>query len=253
MNEVKRCTECLVEKPIAEFHNKTNSKTGKVGKTAKCKSCIYEKTKAWRKKNAEKHREDSRVYRAKWRAKNPERNKETQRQGYYRNREIELERMRKWRADNPEKVKAATKAWRERNRDHHLETLKAWRDRNKAHRDEYRKYYYEFVRRFDENYKAQMKMRQPIYDYMASITGRISGYQQRPLSYSPEDLRQHLESLFAEGMSWINYGEWEVDHIKPISYFVKNGIEDLEIVHALSNIQPLWRIDNLKKASRMPD
>ena len=35
------------------------------------------------------------------------------------------------------------------------------------------------------------------------------------LDYLPLDLAAHLEALFWPNMSWSNYGEWEVDHIKP--------------------------------------
>jgi len=39
-------------------------------------------------------------------------------------------------------------------------------------------------------------------------------------------------------MSWDNYGEWHVDHIKPLISFDKNTHPS--IVNALSNLQPLW-------------
>ena len=32
------------------------------------------------------------------------------------------------------------------------------------------------------------------------------------------EYRDYLENLFEEGMSWDNYGEWEIDHIIPIWY-----------------------------------
>lgn len=39
-------------------------------------------------------------------------------------------------------------------------------------------------------------------------------------------------------MSWDNYGEWHIDHIKPVISFDKNTT--VNIVCALSNLQPLW-------------
>jgi len=58
------------------------------------------------------------------------------------------------------------------------------------------------------------------------------------LGYSAEDLKYHISSLFTPGMSWENYGEWHIDHIKPVCSFDSNT--PVSIVCALSNLQPLW-------------
>jgi hypothetical protein len=65
------------------------------------------------------------------------------------------------------------------------------------------------------------------------------------LGYSPEQLRQHIEAGFAPGMSWANYGVWEVDHVRPIASFAIGT--PVRVINALSNLQPLWRIENRKK------
>jgi hypothetical protein len=46
-------------------------------------------------------------------------------------------------------------------------------------------------------------------------------------------------------MSWGNHGEWEIDHIKPVTAFNINELPS--IVNALSNLQPLWKRDNRQK------
>jgi hypothetical protein len=60
--------------------------------------------------------------------------------------------------------------------------------------------------------------------------------------------RKYLEEKFTDGMSWDNYGEWEIDHIKPLDKF------DLEVnqfeAFNYKNTQPLWKSDNRKKSSR---
>jgi len=65
--------------------------------------------------------------------------------------------------------------------------------------------------------------------------------------YSAMELKEHLHGRFKKGMSWGNYGEWEIDHIKPLSAFNRN--EDIKIVNALDNLQPLWKEENSKKGS----
>ena len=44
------------------------------------------------------------------------------------------------------------------------------------------------------------------------------------LKYTANELKNHLENLFTDGMSWSNYGEWQVDHIKSLYTFVKKNI-----------------------------
>jgi hypothetical protein len=65
------------------------------------------------------------------------------------------------------------------------------------------------------------------------------------LGYSAIQLKEHLESLFTEGMSWDNYGEWHIDHIKMVSDFDKETHPS--IVNSLDNLRPLWASDNCSR------
>ena len=65
--------------------------------------------------------------------------------------------------------------------------------------------------------------------------------------YTADELKLHIESLWLEGMSWDNRSDWHIDHIKSVKSFKDEGITDPKIVNALSNLQPLWAADNLKK------
>jgi len=58
------------------------------------------------------------------------------------------------------------------------------------------------------------------------------------LGYSALDLKNHITSLFTDGMSWSNHGEWHIDHIKCVYEFDDNTHPS--IVNALSNLRPLW-------------
>ena len=72
------------------------------------------------------------------------------------------------------------------------------------------------------------------------------------LGYSVEDLFAHLESKFQQGMTWDNYGQWHIDHIKPESLFNYSSFNDNEFKEcwSLDNLQPLWAKDNLKKSNK---
>ena len=48
-------------------------------------------------------------------------------------------------------------------------------------------------------------------------------------------------------MSWENWGKWHIDHIISVSKFEKDT--DSKIVNALSNLQPMWASDNIRKSN----
>jgi hypothetical protein len=68
--------------------------------------------------------------------------------------------------------------------------------------------------------------------------------------YNIMDLKQHLENLFETGMTWENYGDWHIDHIRPQSSFDFTDFTQVKACWELSNLQPLWAKDNLQKSNR---
>lgn len=56
------------------------------------------------------------------------------------------------------------------------------------------------------------------------------------------EYKEYLENKFIEGMSWENFGEWEIDHIMPVS---KGGS------FHYTNTQPLWKTENRKKSNKL--
>jgi hypothetical protein len=69
------------------------------------------------------------------------------------------------------------------------------------------------------------------------------------VGYSPDELMAHLVSKFQPGMTLQNYGKWQIDHIKPISFFRFESFQEIGFKKcwALSNLQPLWAQDNVAK------
>ena len=72
------------------------------------------------------------------------------------------------------------------------------------------------------------------------------------LDYTVDELKKHLESKFQSGMSWDNYGKWEIDHVTPDSWFKYNSFndDDFKKSWALNNLQPLWAADNRAKSNK---
>ena len=68
------------------------------------------------------------------------------------------------------------------------------------------------------------------------------------LGCSIEEFRKYIESKFQDGMTLENYGEWHLDHIKPIS-LAQSEEEVIKFCH-YSNFQPLWAKENMSKGNR---
>lgn len=69
------------------------------------------------------------------------------------------------------------------------------------------------------------------------------------LSCSFEFFKEHIELQFLDGMSWLNHGEWHLDHKVPLDK--AETIEELVKLNHWSNFQPLWSYDNLTKSNSM--
>lgn len=69
------------------------------------------------------------------------------------------------------------------------------------------------------------------------------------VGYTSEELLNHLQSLFTDGMSFDNYGKWHIDHIIPVSAFNFKFFTDTDFKKcwSLNNLQPLWAKDNMSK------
>lgn len=91
--------------------------------------------------------------------------------------------------------------------------------------------------------------------YLRTRIGKIiknnqkSGSAVKDLGCSIEDFKKYLQSKFQDGMTWENYGEWHIDHIKPLSLF--NLTDKQQFLQACNyiNLQPLWAEENLRKSN----
>ncbi|MDB1108081.1 hypothetical protein [Pseudomonas extremaustralis] len=105
--------------------------------------------------------------------------------------------------------------------------------------------------RSDPVFKAKLSMREMVRRVARLIGSKKEKGTIEALGYSPAEFAGHMESLFLEGMSWANHGEWHIDHVTPISIMLKRGITDPATINALKNMQPLWAEDNRRKSARM--
>ena len=144
------------------------------------------------------------------------------------------------------------KQWSEKNREHLREYHKEWREENREYLNEYKRIYEKTKKDSDPSYRLASYTRTAIYTCLKERN--INKYNNTfdLLPYTLEELINRLESQFKDGMTWDNYGQWHVDHIKPMNLFNFKHPTDNEFQEcwSLDNLQPLWSQENLSKGSR---
>lgn len=220
------------------------------------KEKIKERNAAWSSKNTDKTRE----YKKSYKIKNPEKISLQQKIYAANNKEKINEWKRNWIKNNPdynknyflknkEAIREKSKIWRKKNSRKIVERAKIWRMENIQHaRKEESRRMREWRKTNDG--KAVTFMRWSLQRCLAS---REKGERTFVLlGYTHDELVAHLERQFNKWMSWDNYGEkWVIDHIIPVSAFLRAGVNDPKIVNALSNLRPLCRIENSIKSNKL--
>lgn len=89
--------------------------------------------------------------------------------------------------------------------------------------------------------------------YQALREGKAGRRWESLVGYTLGDLTAHLERQFGKGMSWANYGQWHIDHIRPVASFTFSTAEDddFKACWALTNLRPLWKAENLAKSDTL--
>lgn len=210
--ETKICSKCKLELTIDDYQK---DKSKKDGYRPDCKLC----RKKYVDENKHRFKEREAQYKRNDKLLNPEK---------YR------ERYKKYRENNKEKEKQRRKTYYENNKDKHIEY-----SRNKWKTDA--------IYRMANNMRRRMGFfisSKEVIDENKSKTFSIVGC-------SPEFLKEHLESMFIDGMTWENYGfyGWHIDHIIPLSS--AKDEEELKKLCHFTNLQPLWCKDNLSKGSKI--
>jgi hypothetical protein len=57
--------------------------------------------------------------------------------------------------------------------------------------------------------------------------------------------KEYIESQFTEGMTWLNHGQWHLDHIIPMD--AAETVDEVIKLNHWTNFQPLWSNDNYSK------
>jgi 5-methylcytosine-specific restriction endonuclease McrA len=155
-------------------------------------------------------------------------------------RQCENRKNSAWKAKNKERVAIYAKTYKELNKEK-AKQIRA--TRRKTENAAYRKRYAE-----DSQFRLSVLMRANIRQALRK--NRTRGKYLNSLGCTISELRFYLETMFRDGMSWDNYGEWHIDHIVPISSFdLTSEVEFSKAIH-YTNLQPLWVKENYEKYNK---
>ena len=140
--------------------------------------------------------------------------KESDKKYYQRNKNQQKIRSQKWKEENLEKFYEYTKEWSKNNPDKIKYSQKLYRENNPHYK----------IRNLFHNLKKQ--------NYQNLIKPQF------------ELIKKHIENQFNKNMNW---GNIEIDHKIPISWFNKETPDNL--INDLRNLHPLLKEDNRKKAA----
>ena len=229
---MKTCSKCGAEKPVSEFHN---SKNYVDGLNPQCKECRRE----YHLLNKERENARSR----KWKDDNEDsvheyrvNYKQVAHENYEKNKDAKRWARHEYYVANKEKIRARQE-WRKANDYEYVQKV-----RMKRHCERYRT---------DVQYKLGILLRGRLRN---ALNGKLAGgHHVYDLGCSIDELKEHLESLFTEGMSWNNHKHdgWHIDHIKPLVSFDLTDREQLLVACNYKNLQPLWARDNMSKGDKI--
>jgi hypothetical protein len=155
--------------------------------------------------------------------------------------------------ETKERLKKNHKRWAEQNKEHLNNYIKEYRKNNVDKIRQIKRDYERNRKATDPLYKLISNFRTAIYQVLKESNVEKNGHYFDILGYTPEELINHLEKQFTEGMTWENYGEFHVDHKLPISSFNIKEIGDEEFMRCwcLDNLQPMWGEENIRKSNKI--
>lgn len=256
---MKKCTKCSEFKKIEDFHKSSKSLDGH---KSICKNCVLLKEKERR--NTDLYKENYKAYKS---SLSDDKKKEYRERYYNKNKESILLKNKEYREKNKDFVREIGIRYREENKEVLIEKKKEYRSRpevkekykqwcrdNTDKRKEYRNNYSkdkerEYRKRWYKSFKEKkphvLAWRSLLNNTLKRLNKKKENETIKLLGYSPIQLKEHIESLFLEHMSWENYGEWHIDHIKMVSEFEEDT--PVDVVNSLDNLRPLWASDNCSR------
>lgn len=219
----RECTKCFETKDLSCFNK---DKNGKYGVKPSCIKCTNKQKVEYRKNNKDKIREYALEYN-----KTPE----------YK------ARQQAYKDQNKERLKQVAKLYYDANKDKKREYEKQYKANNRDKVNERMRKYFAT----NPNARLSHNLRARFHDALKRAMVGKTANTMHFLGADIKTVKNHITQQFVAGMSWENYGEWEIDHILPVASFDLTSIEEQLKCFHYTNLQPLWKDMNRSKGKRI--
>ena len=154
-----------------------------------------------------------------------------------------------YRRANSERTKEYNAKYQKENVEKIKKLKEDYREGNKEKIAKYHKEYCKNRYNNDIEYKIGVNLRRRVSKMIRRE--QRAGSAVRDLGCTLGYFKKHIESMFDNKMKWDNYGEWHIDHIKPLSKFNLSNREQFLEAANYKNLQPLWAADNIRKGNKI--
>jgi hypothetical protein len=155
------------------------------------------------------------------------------------------EYKKKYQQNNKQKEKLQKAEYYINNKDKIKFNIIKYREENKHWYRNYQNEYAKNRRKFDISYKLAHYLRTRIRS--ALNNNQKGGHLLELLGCTIKEFKKYIESKFMQGMTWDNYGKWNIDHKIPCCSFDLSDIKQQYQCFNYKNMQPLWEHDNKTK------
>ena len=172
-------------------------------------------------------------------------------------REVKRKRNAEYYCKNADKVRKQEAEYKRKNADKIRKREAEYRRKNadkiRKRNTEYRRKNPEKIRKWSAEYrkKPEVKIVKAQRLRLKRIVKSTSVRRNEMTGCTPLQLRQHIESQFAKGMTWQNRGRWHIDHIMPCSAFDLTNREQVKICFNWQNLRPIWANQNRSKGNKI--
>jgi hypothetical protein len=159
-----------------------------------------------------------------------------------KNKGVAAEIKRRWAASNKSKVTESKLRWKQDNPEKRRSSARDYTTRKSK----------------DSGWMLSRRMHsllgKALKDNHIKLSGKTRNWESW-VGYSVKELERHLEINFLPGMSWKNRNLWAIDHIVPQCVWSYDSPDhpEFKACWSLSNLRPLWSLDNSRKRGRLPE